>query len=216
MVDKCNKYNHQDLELLALTVKTNSNIVFDLIVAYIPPGKTEQMKLLSNQVSQYADGNIILMGDFNAKSREWNDPICNESGDILEDLISRCDLIFHNDGQQTRRNNNTVIDLILTSASPSHLVSSCCTLTHEKVRSDHIPIYLDGIFDIRDVAPHTKSVKQIRKVDWAKWKSVTEDKFQGWLKNKTGDFDKDVESFYNVLNSSVQELIQERTVKVSK
>ena len=51
-------------------------------------------------------------------------------------------------------------------------------------------------------------------MDWAKWKSVNEDKFQDWLKNKTGDFDKDVESFYDVLNSSVQELIQERTVKV--
>ncbi|MEW8548508.1 MAG: reverse transcriptase domain-containing protein, partial [Candidatus Thiodiazotropha sp.] len=216
VVDKCNKYNHQDLELLALTVKTNSDVVFDLIVAYIPPGKTEQMKLLSDQVSLNADGNIILMGDFNAKSKEWNDPVCNESGDILEDLMTKCDLIIHNDGQQTRRNNNTVIDLILTSASLSHLVSSCCTLTHEKVRSDHIPIYLDSSFDSKDVVSHTKSIKQIKKVDWTKWKSVNEDKFQGWLKNKTGEFDKDMESFYNVLNSSVQELIPEREVKVSK
>ena len=47
-VDKCDKYNHQDLELLALIVKTNTNITFDLIVAYIPPEKTDQMKLLSD------------------------------------------------------------------------------------------------------------------------------------------------------------------------
>ena len=39
LVDKCDKYNHQDLELLALIVKTNSDIIFDLIVAYIPPRK---------------------------------------------------------------------------------------------------------------------------------------------------------------------------------
>ena len=48
-------------------MKTNSNITFDLIVAYIPPERTEHMKLLSDQISQNADRNIVLVGDFNAK-----------------------------------------------------------------------------------------------------------------------------------------------------
>ena len=51
LVDTCYKHNHQDLEILALIVKTHFNIIFHLIVAYIPPSKTEQMKLLSYQIS---------------------------------------------------------------------------------------------------------------------------------------------------------------------
>ena len=101
------------------------------------------MNLLSDQISQYADRNIVR--DFNAKSREWNDPVCNESGEVLEQLMTKCDIVVHNDGQQTRRQNNTVIDLVLTSAPLTDLVSSCCTLTHEKVRSDHVPIFFEGI-----------------------------------------------------------------------
>ena len=50
LVDTCYKYNQQDLEILALIVKTYSNIIYYLIVAYIPPEKTEQMKLLSDQI----------------------------------------------------------------------------------------------------------------------------------------------------------------------
>ena len=33
LVDKCDKYTHQDKERLSLTVKTNSNVTFDLIVS---------------------------------------------------------------------------------------------------------------------------------------------------------------------------------------
>ena len=69
LVDKCDKYNHQDLELLALTVKTNSNITFDLIVAHIPSEKTEHT-FLSDQISQNADRNIVLVEEFNVKSSE--------------------------------------------------------------------------------------------------------------------------------------------------
>ena len=73
---------------------------------------TTLIQILSDPISQYADRNIVLVGDFNAKSREWNDPVCNERGGILEQLVTKCDLVVHNDGQQTRRQNNTVIDLV--------------------------------------------------------------------------------------------------------
>ena len=80
--------------------------------------------------------------------------------------MTKCDLVVHNDGQQTRRQNNTVIDLVPTSAPLAHLISSCCTLTHEKVRSDHVPIFFKGDFDKDDVQARTKVIKQLKKVDW--------------------------------------------------
>ena len=60
-----------------------------------------------------------------------------------------------------------MIDLVLTSAPLTHLISSCCTLlTHAKVRSDHVPIFFEGVFDKEDVQAGTKIIKQLKKVDW--------------------------------------------------
>ena len=74
-----------------------------------------------------------------------------------------CDLVIHNDGQRTRRQNNNVIDLVLTSAPLTHLISFCCTLTHEKVTSDHVPIVFEEFFDKEDVHARTKIIKQLKK-----------------------------------------------------
>ena len=70
--------------------------------------------------------------------------------------MTKFGIVIHKEGQQIRRQNDTVIDLVLTSAPLIHLISSCCTLTHEKVRSDHVPIFFEGVFDREDVQARTK------------------------------------------------------------
>ena len=108
-----------------------------------------------------------------------------------------------------------MIDLVLTSAPLTHLISSCCTLTHEKVRSDHVPVFFEGVFDKEEVQARTKIIKQLKKVDWKKWTDISEERFRLWYEDKSGDFDSDVESFYSVLNTLILDAIPEKEVKIS-
>ena len=62
---------------------------FLLIVAYIPPDQTEQTKMLSELVRSCAmDKNVIITGDFNAKSQEWQNISLNGNGKILESFFA--------------------------------------------------------------------------------------------------------------------------------
>ena len=51
-----------------------------------------------------------------------------------------------NDGQAMRRQSDSVIDLFLVSRNIYNNIKTCITLTHEKVKSDHIAILLDTTY----------------------------------------------------------------------
>ena len=87
--------------------------------------------------------NIILVGDLNGKSPEWYNNTTDRHGEIIGDMLAANRLLVHNDGQLTRRGGPSVIDLTITSTALENLVTSCSTLTHESVRSDHISILTD-------------------------------------------------------------------------
>ncbi|KAH3697181.1 hypothetical protein DPMN_084670 [Dreissena polymorpha] len=70
------------------------------------------------------------MGDFNGKSQEWHNSKIDEHRQILEDLLTECNLVTHNDGQATRRNSTSVIDLIITSSRLTTYIKTRDTLTH--------------------------------------------------------------------------------------
>ena len=57
--------------------------------------------------------------------------------EILKGILSKNNMIVHNDGQTTRRAKSSVIDRVIRSATLSSTVASCDTLTHEVIRSDH-------------------------------------------------------------------------------
>ena len=59
-------------------------------------------------------------------------------------------LICLNDGQATRRNSNSIIDLALTTQTTYKKSLECNTLTHEYAKSDHIGIYVKLHSCIRD------------------------------------------------------------------
>ena len=116
-----------------------------LIVSYIPPGKTEilkkQIDLIKKANAKYK--NVVWTGGFNAKSQFWYNMENNTAGNILEEFILDSDFVCINDGAATRRNVSSVIDLVLVKPQLIKSIKSCTTLTHEHVRSDHIPVLLD-------------------------------------------------------------------------
>ena len=136
------------IEMVCIELKDKFDKTFNLWCPYVPPEKPELMKDLCNQILEKKPKNLILVGDLNAKSYEWNNEEENRHGKILENCMSDNQLICVNDGQYTRRNSRSVIDLAIISKENYHIVLDCTTLTHEKVQSDHIAILLQLDFAI--------------------------------------------------------------------
>ncbi|CAG2203499.1 unnamed protein product [Mytilus edulis] len=158
----------KDIEMVSIEVKDSKNKTFHLWVPYILPEKPELMKKLCTHIEQQNLNNLILVGDLNAKSFEWNNTVENKHDK----------LICVNDEQATRRASSSVIDLFLISRQLFNDVKNCVTLTHEKVQSDHIAVLLD--FNAGN--PHEENTSEeeywnIKKCDWNAWKETAKDSF---------------------------------------
>ena len=133
----------ENLEAICADIILRDGSNFSLIVVYIPPNQKEQMKLLVELIRTVKSKNIIITGDLNAKSQEWNNPSVNECGKLLEQFLQDTQFVCINDGKPTRRNTDSVIDLFITNPELVPKISLCETLTYETVQSDHIGILLE-------------------------------------------------------------------------
>lgn len=88
------------------------------------------------------DTPLIIAGDLFAKSQEWRNTKSNKAGELIENMLTKQNICV-NDCQPTRRNSDSVIDLVLTSSEFQKHLTSCNTLTHESIRSDHISVLTD-------------------------------------------------------------------------
>ncbi|VDI76309.1 Hypothetical predicted protein [Mytilus galloprovincialis] len=159
----------KDIEMVSIEVKDSKNKTFHLWVPYIPPEKPELMKKLCTHIEQQNLNNLILVGDLNAKSFEWNNAVENKHGELLEQCMTTSKLICVNDDQATgyKKSKQLFND-----------VKNCVTLTHEKVQSDHIAVLLD--FNAGN--PHEENTSEeeywnIKKCDWNAWKETAKDSF---------------------------------------
>ena len=131
------------MEAICAKVTTETNY-FLLITAYIPPEKKEQLEGLFSILDHCKDyKHIILTGDLNAKSLEWNNKKTNKMGILLEDYLHRNALLCINDEQPTRRVSDSVIDLFIVNPRVVPEVAVCETMAHEAVRTDHIGVMLE-------------------------------------------------------------------------
>ena len=134
-------FNDPDCESVGIDLTTDKGIKFTLLCPYIPPERQDQIEKLCSVIAEKkSEKPIIIAGDLNAKSQEWNNIKANKSGELIEQMLTKQNMICLNDGQPTRRNSTSVIDLVLTSAQFQKCITSCDTLTHDTIKSDHISI----------------------------------------------------------------------------
>ncbi|CAG2243558.1 unnamed protein product [Mytilus edulis] len=175
------EYELDTIEMVCLEIQDRSNKIFNLWVPYVPPEKAVLMKSLCDAVKLSKLKNLILLGDFNAKSLEWNNVKDNSHGLILEECMTENYLICVNDGQYTRRNSQSVIDLAIISENIYNEVKDCITLTHESVKSDHIAVYLDVKSEEKiEDNQTTEEIWNLKKIDWNKWKNTTKQIFSSF------------------------------------
>ena len=207
-------FDRDSVESCAIKIISNTGKVIYLLCAYVPPQQESQLQQLSISIQQANVNNLVLMGDLNGKSPEWNNTTSDRHGDLIEDMLAHNRLIIHNDGQPTRRGGQSVIDLVITSADIAILVKDCSTLTHESVRSDHIAILSDMDIDVQDSTTQTKEVRQFKKVNWHEWRERTEADFGRWMLQSFSCFEEAYANFSNILTSAFNDVIPVKTVKI--
>ncbi|CAC5398447.1 unnamed protein product [Mytilus coruscus] len=168
----------KDYESVGINIQTDSNHCFNIVTPYIPPEEIEQMEKLSKNIENYTSArkpNLVVMGDLNAKSLEWNNDKSNKAGEIIENCMTKTGMLCRNDGQPTRRNTKSVIDLVLITPGINNKVKECTTQAHEDVRSDHICVLLElDVCKTQTITKEEKQVCQLNKVDWNNWKEQSE------------------------------------------
>ncbi|CAG2202636.1 unnamed protein product [Mytilus edulis] len=196
-------YNSLEYESVAVNITTDKGIKFALLCPYIPPERSDQ----------------IEPGDLNAKSQEWRNIKTNKAGELIENMLTKQDMICINDGQPTRRNSDSVIDLMLMNSNFQHNMISCDTLSHETIRSDHISILTNLRVCSEDNWGTPKKIWQLNKVDWEEWKRVTEERFGEWLENRPANnnsVDHIYQSFADIINATQKEMIPYKEIKPRK
>ena len=87
-------------ELEVLAIRINIGKEFTVCNIYISPTEnvsTQQIRLLIDQLPTP----FILLGDFNARSELWGEPLTNSRGRLIEDILATTDLSLLNDGSPT-------------------------------------------------------------------------------------------------------------------
>ena len=170
-----------NVEAICADIVLKDGFSFLLIVAYIPPDQTEQMKMFSELLKSCSSSkNVIITGDFNAKSQEWHNTTLNGNGKILENFLHESHYVCLNDGKPTRRKSNSVIDLFITNPNQVPKISLCETLTYEAVQSDHIGILLEICDSCSSVGNILVEKYMLGKTDWNLWEECTKDSFENW------------------------------------
>jgi hypothetical protein len=118
-----------------------------------------------------------------------------------------------NDGQATRRNSNSIIDLALTTQTTYKKSLECTTLTHENVKSDHIGIYVKLHSCITDSKREDEDPKwNIHKCDLGLWKQTTKDQFSNVQLND----DQNLEHMYQQFEDNFLNCMEIAVPKISK
>ena len=139
----------------------------------------------------------------------------NGAGIMLEQYVDLYDLICVNDFRPTYRNSQSEIDLFLINSNMHRKIKYCQTLTHENVRSDHIGVLMDFDVGVTEEAPSIQEKYSLKKVDWEKWKVVSEDSFREWnsVKRDGEHTDETVESFMTVFHSCMEKVVPKVKIK---
>ena len=87
---------------VGIVLRDGSRFLFVICFVYKPPNQKEQMKLFVELIKTVKSKNIIITGDLNAKSHEWNNPSVNECGKLQEQFLHDTFFVCTNDGKPTR------------------------------------------------------------------------------------------------------------------
>ena len=123
------------LEILIVTLTCQRLGKFSVVLIYNSPQTILNEHLLRAAIQ--ASHSVLLVGDFNAKSKELGNNLTNPSGTILVDVIENQSLTVLNDENDTFFNNRTSSRLDLHIANRNVATTALQFEVGEKLGSDH-------------------------------------------------------------------------------
>ena len=124
--------------------------VITLYCTYVSPNvDTNTLKAHLNIVSNVFTGRgrpVVIVGDFNSKSRTWGSARDDSKGEAVLDWAAAHNLTIHNDGLRptfNRGESESFLDLTLSSSDISSKIKCWKVLDHLESMSDHNYIYFE-------------------------------------------------------------------------
>lgn len=165
-------FSHIPLPSLSSSINAVAIRAFNVsfLSIYIPHPRTCLGPELRSIISSLPSP-ILVMGDFNTHHTMWGSHFCDGFAPVLVYIIDDVNLCVLNDGSPTRRvlphqNSKSVVDLSLSSASISSLIS--WKVLSSSYGSDHFPILLSITQSPPPRITPNPSLKQykLRDPDW--------------------------------------------------
>lgn len=152
----------------------NNTKIFNI---YIPPSSscTSGYKPSLLPLLQHSD--TLILEDFNAHDPLWYSQLSDTKGSVLADEISNSNFRVLNEDSPTRLPTNrqpTSPDFSLASLS---LPPYSSWKTRTNLSSDHLPIIINIVTDIKPITSDNRTFINFRKADWQKFQSGTEAEF---------------------------------------
>ena len=144
---------------------------------------------------------------------------------LFSESLTKCNLIYMYEWwTANKKNSSSVIDLVLCSAGLVQYTRECSTLSHEKVRSDHIAIFFEADFDLTESSPSINNGVKIyillhhrmhMKNKWIwKWQETTENQFEDSEAHSSGNSEEDYARFCELMQGTLDTVIPQKTVKI--
>lgn len=191
-----------DIEAVGAKIKWNSGEA-SLISVYAPPTAILTDAVMRALIESAPEPRFIL-GDWNAKAIAWGNLYDCPKGRIISNIIDNHNLMFLNDGSQTRlsteNGTTSAIDLSLVTPSLGRQIS--WSALDEQLGSDHVIITISGSPLHISNTYHQRFELNIQpsSIDWEKYAN----RIHSDLMSSTTTEFPSVDDMYNVLRTAIE------------
>ena len=191
-----------DSILQAVAVSISLNKTFTLCSVYLPPSSPIDIKKLDHLINQLPKP-FIVTGDFNSHHTLWGCTNTNDKGRIIEDFITKHDLVLLNDKSSTYLHPATgsYSSLDLTICSPGIFPDFNWKVVDDLHGSDHFPI------QVSEVGLSVQQRPQRWKLHKANWEQFRVHCEQTIHPNAFEDCENPTELFTSLLYSAAEKSI---------
>jgi hypothetical protein len=166
-----------DLDLEIVCIKIQSKIGEVYIISWYVPEQNLKKETIEQVIKDKK--NLLLMGDLNARTKQFNEST-NNNGDELDEFMLNNNLVYINNNKNftyykynnvTKTETKSVLDYFITNIEIGERSINYQTLNFEILDSDHIPIYMEIIIDRTvKVVAKTKQ-RNYKKTNWQEFRN---------------------------------------------
>ena len=161
------EYIDSDIEGVSVKIPTVSGVL-EIVNLYWSPSVNIDNRLFTEL---FAKSNVLLCGDFNAKSTLWGSDFSDRRGKFIENMLDESDLVVLNNGSPTRFGYHGFSHIDISFASPDISNRVSWEVLDNSMGSDHqiISLSLDSYITYEEL----HNPKWIfNKADWSKFASL--------------------------------------------